>query len=452
LATFFDVLREMPVIQTDDGPRKQGPMRRVLDNFLLLARGKGVATVMTVGSTALMARSLGPAEFGIVVLIQSYALFIRGLLNFQLFEAVVRYGVPLHDANDTSSLQRLIAICQRIDRYASVIATVLALVLAPLIGPLMGMEHDHVVLLATYSLVLLTTGNFTSIGILRLLDQFDILGKQMAIGPVIRFIGVAFAWWFESPVSVFVAVLAFAYVVSNLYLSWCGRREFHQRIGHPSKGESISLASMAEFSGLRHFLQITYWQSNLDLVHKNLSIMLVGTMMGSSEAGLLRLARQFSSLLAKPAVLIRHVVFVDLTRSWNQDSADFKLVAYRTASYGGGIGMLFVLAGYFFGDVFLDVIVGKEFVAAAPLLTVLLLAATFDLAASSLRAAAYATGHAGEVLRINAVATVVYIVLFVLLVPQIGLMGAGVAACAAAAIPQIALAILIGKSTRIADV
>lgn len=31
-------------------------------------------------------------------------------------------------------------------------------------------------------------------------------------------------------------------------------------------------------------------------------------------------------------------------------------------------------------------------------------------------------------------------------------MGAGVAACAAAAIPQIALAILIGKSTRIADV
>lgn len=438
--------------QTKDSPRKQSPMRRVLDNFLLLAKGKGVATVMRLGSTALMARALGPAEFGIVVLIQTYALFIRGLLNFQLFEAVVRYGVPLHDSHDTPALQRLIGICQRIDRYASVSATVLALVLAPLVGPLMGMEHDHVVLLATYSLVLLTTGNFTSIGILRLLDQFDILGKQMAIGPVIGFIGVAFAWWFDSPMPVFVAVLAFAYIVANIYLSWCGRHEYHQRIGHPAKGESVSLASMSEFPGLRRFLQITYWQSNLDLVYKSLSIMLVGAMLGSSEAGLLRLARQFSGLLSKPAVLIRHVVFVDLTRSWNQDSADFKLVAYRTALYGGGIGMLFVLAGYFFGDVFLDVIVGKEFVAAAPLLTALLLAATFDLAASSLRAAAYATGHAGEVLSINAVATVAYIVLFVLLVPKIGLIGAGVAACAAAALAPIALAILIRKSTRIADV
>jgi O-antigen/teichoic acid export membrane protein len=438
--------------EPQSSPRVQSPMRRILGNFGFLVRGKGVAAVMTFGTTALMARALGPAEFGIVVLIQTYALFMRGLLNFQLFEAIVRYGVPLHDANDTPALQRLIGICQRIDRYASVTATVLALILAPLIGPLMGMEHDHVILLTAYSLVLLTTGNFTSMGILRLFDQFDILGRQMAIGPVIRFFGVAFAWWFDSPISVFVAVLAFAYIVANLYLSWCGRHEYNQRIGHPAEGGSVSLASMNKFPGLRQFLRITYWQSNLDLVHKHLSIMLVGSLLGSSEAGLLRLARQFSTMLSKPAVLIRQVVFLDLTRSWHQDNTDFNVIAYRTALFGGGIGMLFVLAGYFFSDVFLDAIVGKEFVAAAPILTLLLLAATFDLAGSSLRAAAYATGHAGKVLSINAVTTVVYMVLFVVLTPQIGLIGAGVAACFAAALPLVATVILLRKITRSAKV
>ena len=69
-------------------------------------------------------------------------------------------------------------------------------------------------------------------------------------------------------------------------------------------------------------------------------------LMGPAEAGLLRLARQFSTLLAKPAGLIRQVVFPDLTRSWNQGDSDFKLIVSRTAMLAGGLGLFFVLAGF----------------------------------------------------------------------------------------------------------
>ncbi|HHJ36464.1 MAG TPA: hypothetical protein ENJ87_11920 [Gammaproteobacteria bacterium] len=426
---------------------ENSPLRRILGNFGLLVRGRGVAAVMSFGATALMARSLGPAEFGMVVLIQTYALLVRGLLNFKQFQAIVHYGVPVHDANDTHILRRLIRICQRIDRQASIIATVVAALMAPLIGPLMGMDHDHVVLLTAYSLILLTTGNNTAIGILRLFDKFDVLGRQMAIGSIISFLGVVIAWWFNSPFSVFIAVLAFAYMVENLYLSWCGRREYQRSIGHPPEGETVNDARMTEFSGLRHFLWITYWQSNIDLVPKRVSIMLAGYLLGPSDAGLLRLARQISSLLSKPAALIRQVVFPDLTRSWHQGSDDFKLIAYRIALLGGGFGMLFVLAGYFFGDALLNTLFGKEFVAAAPVLTLMLLAATFDLTASSLRSAAYAIGHAGKVLRLHMLSSVVYLTLFIVLTLQMGLIGTGVAACVAALLPPLAMAVLIHRST-----
>ena len=48
-----------------------------------------------------MARALGPTEFGMLVLMQTYVLLIRGLLNFKQFQAIIRYGVPAHDAGDT---------------------------------------------------------------------------------------------------------------------------------------------------------------------------------------------------------------------------------------------------------------------------------------------------------------------------------------------------------------
>ena len=111
-----------------------------------------------------------------------------------------------------------------------------------------------------------------------------------------------------------------------------------------------------------------------------------------------------------------------------------------------------MLVGYFFGDLLLEVIFGKEFVGAAGLLTLLLLAGAFDLAAASLRSAAYAIGHAGKVLRLHMLSAIIYLVLFIALTSQMGLVGAGWAACIAAALPAIAMALLIRQSTPGANV
>lgn len=401
---------------------------------------------MLLGATTLMARALGPAEFGMVVLMQTYVLLIRGLLNFKQFQAIIRYGVPAQDAGDIRTLRRLIRVCQRIDRSTVTIATIVALAMTPFIGPLIGIEHDRVVVLACYSLVLLSAGTVTAKGILRLYDQFDTLGWIEAIGPTVRFVGVVIAWWLESPFTVYVMVMALAYIAENLYLAWAGRREYQRHIGAAPPGENDNDAIMAEFPGMRHFVWITYWQSNLDLIPKHVSVIMAGYLLGASEAGLLRLARQFSSVLAKPATLIRQVVFPDLTRSWNQGSADFKLIAYRIPLFGGLVGLLFVLTGYLFGDSLLDALVGEQFIPAAPVLTLLLLAATFELTASSLRSAAYAIGHASKVLRLSLLSAAIYLGLFAALTLEMGLIGAGIASCVAAALPPLVMFFMIRRS------
>ena len=120
-----------------------------------------------------------------------------------------------------------------------------------------------------------------------------------------------------------------------------------------------------------------------------------------------------------------------------------RFVTSGAAIYGGAFGMVFVLAAYFFGAELLSTLVGKEYVAAAAVLSLMLLAATIDLAAQSLRSAAYAIGHAGKVLRMYAISAVAYVISFIGLTTWLGLIGAGLAACIAASIPIFAMVVLI---------
>ena len=429
--------------KSEDSPQQLNPMRRVLANFWILIRGRGAAAIMAFGATALMARSLGPAEFGMVVLIHTYAMLIRALLDFGSVDAIVRFGVPAHDAGDSHALGRLIKVCRRIDKQASITAALLALAVAPFAGPSIGMDNNHVMLLMAYSVVLITTGTGTASGILRLYDRFDILGRQMTISPTIRFMGVVIAWWLSAPIQVFVAIWASGYAAENFYLMWHAKHKYNTHIKEALAGVSVKDAKLSDCDGLRHFLWVTYWQSNLDILPKHITTVLVGYLLGPAEAGLLRLARELSSMLSKPAILIRQVIFVDLTRNWNQGNQAFDVIAYRTALLGGALGSLFVLTSYFFGEHLLATLLGQQFVAAKSILTLMLLAATLDLTASPLRSALYAMGYAAKAMRLYVVSTTMYLGLFVVLTKSMGLIGAGLAASVAAALPLIGMLVLI---------
>ena len=434
--------------QAEDPTPSHNPMHRVLGNFWILIRGRGAAAIMAFGATALMARALGPVEFGLVVLMHTYAMLIRALLDFGTADAIVRFGVPAHDASDNHTLGKLLKVCRRIDKQASITAALLAWLAAPFVGPAMGMDNKHVMLLMAYSTILLTPGAGSAGGLLRLNDRFDIKGRQMTIAPTIRFLGVLIAWGLAAPLETFLAVWGAAYVAENVYLLWQAKHKYREQIKQALAGVSLKDASLKDFDGLRHFIWVTYWQSNIDLLPKHLTTLLVGHLLGPAEAGLLRLAKEIASALSRPALLIRQVVFTDLTRAWNEGSASFDVVAYRTAILGGALGMVFVALSYFFGAYLLGGLLGAEYIAAKDVLTWMLLAATLDLATSPLLSGLYAMGHAMKTLRITLVSTAIYLLMFVFLTRELGLIGAGLAATAGATFTLIGMIMLMRSKKR----
>jgi O-antigen/teichoic acid export membrane protein len=284
--------------------------------------------------------------------------------------------------------------------------------------------------------------------VLRLYNRFDILGRYLTIAPTLRFLGVVLAWAIGAPIEIFVAIWGSAYMLENAYIMYQAKHKYRVQINQALVGVNLKNASINDFDGLRHFIWVTYWQSNIDLLPKHFTTLLVGHLLGPAEAGLLRLAREIASALSRPALLIRQVVFTDLTRAWNEGSTDFEVVAYRTALLGGALGMVFVALSYLFGEYLLGSLLGPEFIAAKDVLTLMLLAATLDLATSPLLSGLYAMGHAIKTLRITMVSTAVYLLMFVLLTRQFGLIGAGLAASAGAALTLAGMILLMHSNKR----
>jgi O-antigen/teichoic acid export membrane protein len=402
-------------------------LKRVLKNFGVVLRGRGIAAVFSLAATGLMANALSAREFGLIILLHTYVLVVRGALNFRTFEAVVRFGIPLAESKAQNQLFSLLRSTALIDIAAALAALVIGMIAAPLAGHYLQWEGGMANWAIVYCMVILATANGTPNGILRIYNRFDALGVQFTVGPALRFILVVAAWLMDASMFAFLIAWGSAFAVGHVYMTLRGLLELRRQTGHglwPGFRWGEVRDRDSEFW---KFIGVVYWQTNIDLLPKHVSTLLAGGLLGPAAAGLFRLAREFSTVLTQPAVMLREVLFPDLTRSYHADGADFGKVPFRTALIAGTVGLAFAALSLVFGPALLGLI-GDEYVVAAPLLSLLLLAASFDLSSASLRAAAYAMGKASTVLRIHILGITTYVAAFFALTPALGLAGPGYAA------------------------
>jgi len=420
-------------------------LKRVLKNFGVVLRGRGIAAVFAVGATGLMANALSATDFGLVILLHTYIMVVFSAFNFRTFEAIVRFGIPLNDSGDREGLRSLLRSTMIIDLAAALVATVAAVAVVPVAGHLLHWDTDMVAWAGVYSLIILSTANGTSNGILRIYDRFDAIGVQFTVAPALRFTMVAAAWALDAPKPFFIFAWGSAFAAGHIYMFVRGLIELraHTNTGLWSGFRWREVRKRE--SGFWKFIGVVYWQTNIDLLPKHVSVLLAGNLLGPAAAGLFRLAREFSTVLTQPAMMLREVLFPDLTRSFHAEDGHIRSVPFKTALIAGCVGLVFVIVAFFFGPELLG-IVGEEYVPASTLLTLLMLAASFELASASLRAAAYAMGKAGTVLRIHILGIISYLVMFFIMTPTIGLNGPGIAAILASLLSLLLTARLIAKS------
>lgn len=411
----------------------------------MLARGKSVAAVMQLLTVVVLARALSPTYFGHIVLIQTYVLVVRELFDFKLFEAIVRFGVPMVETNDEAGFKQLLRVTLRLDFLTAICATVIAIIALPIMARIMGWDDTLISITMLYSSVLLTSGFGTAKGVLRLYDRFDVLSWQLMVAPVLRLVGALFVMWWKPDIMLFAIALTLATTVGNVYLNVRGWAEMQRQTGRFSLRD-FSLADWHEGTpGLWKFMTVVYWQANVDMLPKHGSTLLAGVYLGAEGAGFLRLAREMTKILSKPGEMLQQVLFPDLVRMWHRGTATFGSMLRRALIISAAFGLFFTALSIFGGAFLLASMLGEDYALAAPLLSWLMLAATIELLAGALRAAGYAMGHAAKILWLHLTSSALYIVLFAVLTPYTGLIGPGLAACAAALLPLGGMTLLTLK-------
>jgi len=419
------------------------PVSRALKNFGVLMGGRAVAGVLSVVALTLVARLLGVVDFGLLVLVHTTAVVIRGLLNFKPSDTVVRYGVTPFDEKDGVRLSALLRFTMGLDLTSAVTATAVSIVVLGVAAPRLGLPQELGMPAMLYALALLVSGTGTAKGMLRLADRFDAISVQQTVGPIVRLLGIGVVYLLDARLVGYLLVWAFALMAEYLYLNirgWIEIRRQQLHLAVPDlRGADV------RFPGVWLFVRTLYWQSNVDLAQRHGLVLLAGVFLGAAGAGMFRVAREFADVLAKPVVVIRQAVFPDLARLWRNRDPRFTTLCVRLGVVGGAVAVAVVILIVAYGEGLLAALVGDDYIGAAGLLTWLMLAAAVDLFGAALRPAAYAMGAATAALRMQLAAAACHLSLFVGLVFYFGLAGAGMAAAAASVLLVTGMAWLVAS-------
>lgn len=375
------------------GKRAEGPVARIMRNARSLLSGKAAGGVLSLAYLAIAARGLGPEGMGALILAHAYALVIAGVARFQSWQAVISFGAPMVRDGDEARFRDLLRYTIRLDLISGVVSVVAALAIAPFAARAFGWSDDIRGLITVYCFATPFLIAATPTGVLRLYDKFQVLGWQLTLMPLVRFVGAIILWISGAGLAAFLIVWIASVFVHGASLWWLGWRELQQRKQTP---RIFGKAERAADKAWLPFMIKTNLSSSIDLMHNNVPLLIVGAVLGSAAAGFLKLAYNLANLLAQPVNMFNQATYPELSKvEAEQGRGEMTKVTFRSVGIAVAIAAPVVLVYFLFRRQLAEIVAGAEFLPAAPLIAMMAAAQLFRIAALGFESAVLARGRAG---------------------------------------------------------
>lgn len=397
-----------PPAKPPRGWRHDSLFKRIFKNVGLLIAGEGAGAVIGLVALSLQTRGLGVVSFGLLVLVQSYVGFVAGLVKFQVWQAVVKYGAEALASDDKPRLFRIVLFCSLMDLGTALTAGTIAALAAWPIGSLFGWSPEIRWLAVFYSLAAVATVSATPVGILRLFDRFDLLAAVGPITPALR-LGLTVAVFFYDRDNIW--LYAGAWLISSLFdrlvLMTLGWRELARRglLAH----RKWRLRGLTEGNkGIWSFVWANNIYVSLNMLTKQADTMVVGALAGPAAAGLYKIAKQFGALLGFLGKFVVTALFPELASMWvEKNYRHFRRTLLRVGATAAAAGLLVLAICAAIGQPLLHLTVGPEFLGAYSIMLILVAARVVGLASLVFNPALVAMGRAVKNLKLTIVVTAI---------------------------------------------
>lgn len=416
-------------------------LRRALGNAGRLLSGKAAAGVMQLGTFAIAARSLGLTEFGNLSVMLAGMQLLIAVAAFQSNQAIVRYGVLHLNSGDRNAFQHLVKFGTLLDLGAAAVAATAAFLLAPLVGQWADWDQRLIDDWRLLSLLPLTLAVATPKGLLRLFGRFDLLSWHVAVTPLARLTGAVLLAVTGAGLLGWVAMWLIAGLAGVVVGLWLGWREARRR--DLLAGIDVSVSGLRHRNpGILRFSLIANVHSSLLLLPGHISTFAVGVVLGAQPAGLMKVAQELGTALAKPIDLINQSVYPDIARlaaslEWKR----LRRLLLRAGAAASGLSALTALILLLAGHWLILLVFGAAFEGAYWLVLLVSLATMLAVSVFAVDPALYALGRPSRPLITAIVANISFVAALFLAFPHLGIYAPGVAYLAAA-IATIAMALV----------
>ncbi len=378
-------------------------------------------------SVAMVARSLGPEIYGIMVMVLSYNRVVERILRFESWQPVIRFAVQEEGENSVDRLQRLYAYGLMLDVGAATVAALSAVGLALLFGPAFGLKTLHIQLIAIYSVATLFNIAGVPTAALRLSGQFKMLAYAQVVANILR-IAFAFVCMIEGAgVIAFMVAWTAAQAIGSIIVFAAGFRAL-KMMGIPNPLRASRRGLTRDFPGFFGFACSTNLSLTLRVITTEADSLFVGAVAGTSAAAVYYLAKRIAKVATQVGAQVQAVVYPDVARMWAKgDIAGFRTATLQVQIALAAVGGAMLAAAYLFGPMLIRLGPGAAYQAAYILLVTQLVAVMLMLHAAPSRSAMLAMNESWQVLAISALGTAIFVAVAAYAIPRYGPIGGNVA-------------------------
>jgi O-antigen/teichoic acid export membrane protein len=371
---------------------------KVVKGGLTVSVGRAFGQLASLISVAVLARQLGPDQFGVLAIIRTVASVTDAYANFNTWQAVIRYGAAAMAAGNPGDVERVIKLSMLIDVATAAVAAVVIAGIALLIPSAFGWSTHEAMLCAAYAVTVLTRTAGTCDGIYRLCNAY----RPQAIGDTLQaatpMLAVVIAALLHCGLDGVVIALICGEVCGNAidigFSFYIAAKNGYGKWRHaPMAGVR------ARFPGILHFILATNGQLTVKKTQNELDMIVVAAVLDRAAAGLFKLVKQLGKIPGLVFMPFEQVLFAELARfAAANDYGGFRrlLRRFTTVVFLGSLGVWAVCS--LLAAPLVEVIAGEQFLAVVPALRIYLLAMALLIVNVPTQRALIALGRPGTVL------------------------------------------------------
>lgn len=402
---------------------KDQHLRSLLKNSSYLGASKVVAAICGLATLAFAGRGLGVLLFGTLILITSYVKAVNGIVKFQSWQIIVRYGGHGVAHGDPEHFKVATGFAFALDMMSGIFGMLIGVAILPFIATWVGIGREYLWLGILYCTMLPLMTSATPDGVLRVLDRFDLISWSGTLMPISRAILAGAAFISHASFATYVIIWYVTELAGQIYPWWLAWRELKRH--RLLEGIRPTLTPTALAGAWRFAIDVNL-ATSVQAVWGPIGRLVVGGLLGPAGAALFRVASTLADSAQKPADLLGKAFYPEIMRMDLTSKQPWKLMLRGTVLVGG-VMLLAIIAMILGGKPLMALIFGKDFLGAYDPLLIMMVIPFLGIFGFPLTPMLYALGRSEGPLKAKFLGSAAFFLTIAPLALNWGISGAAVA-------------------------